>query len=111
MEKKMVFISVPMSGKDETIIERSIQLAKHWYLSATKQNVKDVAFYDNFKGCREEDFTNLKHEALGYLSKAILNLGKCDEAVFGKGWQNARGCKIEKKICDYYGIKEYVMVE
>ena len=110
-EKKMVFVSVPMSGKDEALIERQIQITKAWYLKVTNQNVKDVAFYDNLRGCRGMHFPNLKNEALGYLGHAITKLGRCDEAVFGKDWQSARGCIIEKDVCDIYGIKTYEVTE
>ena len=110
-EKKLVFVSVPMSGKDEPLIERHIQITKAWYLKATGQNVKDVAFYDNLRGCRGMHFPNLKTEALGYLGHAIMKLGRCDEAVFGTGWESARGCVIEKEVCDKYGIKTYEVTE
>lgn len=111
MEKKMVFVSVPMSGKDEALIERQIQITKAWYLKETQQNVKDVAFYDNLRGCRGIHFPRLKHDELGYLSRGILALGKCDEAIFGKGWESARGCRVEKQICDDYDIKTYEVTE
>ena len=111
MEKKIVFISIPMSGREDALVERQVQITKAWYLKKTQQNVKDVAFYDNLKGCRGIHFPHLKNESLGYLSRAILNLGKCDEAVFGNGWKDARGCKIEYEVCKNYGIKIYDMTE
>lgn len=102
--KKLVFVSVPMSGKDDAIVERHIQVTKARYLRETKKNVKDVAFYDNLKGCRGVQFPNLDRPNLGYLSRAILKLGRCDEAIFGTGWEQARGCKVEHLVCELYGI-------
>ena len=104
-KKKLVFVSVPMSGKDDALIERNKQITIAGYLKATGQSIKDVAFYDNHNGCLGLTFSDLNAPALGYLSKAILMLGKCDEAIFGQGWKEARGCKIEHDICENYGIK------
>lgn len=43
-----------------------------------------------------------------YLSKSIELLDKADGVVFMKGWQEARGCRIEHIIAYEYGkfIKE-----
>jgi hypothetical protein len=29
----------------------------------------------------------------------------CDAAYFVDGWQNARGCKIEHRVCVDYSVK------
>ncbi len=105
--KKLVFVSVPMANLDDAIIKRRIQITKAWYLKLTEQNVKDVVFYDNYHGCLGMHFPDLKNERLGYLSRAILKLGECDEAIFAKDWESARGCKVEKMVCELYGIKCY----
>ena len=104
--KKKVFVSVPMSGKDEAVIERAIQITKARYLKVTKQSFKDVEFYDNFHGCQgiTWGFQNYKIPSLVYLGFAISNLADCDEAIFGQGWKNARGCRIEEQVCKEYGI-------
>ena len=43
-----------------------------------------------------------------YLSKSIELLDKADGVVFMKGWENARGCRIEYQVAKDYGkfIKE-----
>ena len=43
-----------------------------------------------------------------YLSKSIELLDKADGVVFMKGWQEARGCRIEHQVAVDYGkfIKE-----
>ena len=103
---KKVFISVPMSGKDDKVIERAIQVTKARYLHATEQNVKDVEFYDNFHGCRNIQ-PDIKIPALAYLGKAIMELGDCDIIVFGQDWQKARGCQIEHEVALDYGIERF----
>lgn len=32
-------------------------------------------------------------------------IGKVDAVLFADGWQQARGCVIERKICEHYNIK------
>lgn len=41
---------------------------------------------------------------LEYLARSISDLAKADVAYFAKGWQNARGCKIENMCAIEYGI-------
>ena len=38
-----------------------------------------------------------------YLGKSIEFMSKADIVYFMKGWEEAKGCKIENKICQYYG--------
>lgn len=47
---------------------------------------------------------NYYTEPLFYLAKSINAMGQVDAVYFSPGWQNARGCCIEHKICELYGI-------
>ena len=104
--KKKVFISVTMSGKEDALIERAIQICKVRYLKAVGKSAKEVEFYDNFHGAKGF-FSNSVQPPLRYLGYAIYMLADCDEAAFGEGWKSARGCRIEYKVCQEYGIKTY----
>lgn len=42
---------------------------------------------------------------LSFLSKSIENMSLCHIAYFAKGWENARGCKIEHEIATQYGLE------
>ena len=46
-------------------------------------------------------------EAIYYLAKSIEFIGKVDIVVFMKGWEKARGCRIEHQVAVEYG-KEIV---
>ena len=37
-------------------------------------------------------------------------MGQADIVYFAKGWENSRGCKAEKYICDNYGVK-YILYD
>lgn len=45
--------------------------------------------------------------AIYYLSKSIEFISKVDGVVFMKGWEYARGCKIEHTIAVEYGKKVF----
>ena len=105
MSKRIVFVSVPMSGRDDDVVNRQIQITKHKYLQKNGIGIREVAFVDNLKACKDKYFADLKTSNLGYLSNAIKLLANCDEAIFGEGWQKARGCMVEMMTCKLYGIK------
>ncbi len=41
---------------------------------------------------------------LWYLGESIKLLGSADVVVFAPGWENARGCRIERQCAIEYGI-------
>lgn len=92
--KKKVMISQPMKGKEEEQIriERASLVTK---LENEGFSVVDTIFTSKPpKGC---------NEAIWYLSKSIEMIGQVDYVMFMKGWENARGCRIENKVCQEYG--------
>ena len=92
---KKLFISQPMRGKsDEQILaERDCLISK-----AKKAYGDDVEILDSY-------FADYNGNALGFLGKSIEVLSHADVAIFGSGWENARGCVIEHKCCEDYGIE------
>ncbi len=94
---KKLFISQPMRGKtDEEILkEREEAIAK-----AKEVLGEDVEVLDTFFGDFGPDATPLT-----YLARSLEYLAKADIAYFAKGWQLARGCRIEYKCAIEYGIK------
>ena len=40
-----------------------------------------------------------------YLAKSIELLAEVDAVVFMKGWENARGCRIEHEAAKAYGVE------
>ena len=41
---------------------------------------------------------------LFYLAKSLEVMSQCDGVYFMKGWENARGCRIEREAAEKYGI-------
>lgn len=92
-----LFISQPMKGKsnEEILREREEAIAK-----AKEYVLDDVEVIDSF-------FENAPHDArpLWYLGESLKLLSTADFAYFAKGWEDARGCKIEHDCAEQYGIK------
>lgn len=40
-----------------------------------------------------------------FLSKSIAMMSRCAAVYFCKGWDNARGCKVEHAVAEAYGLE------
>jgi len=104
MSKKVVFISLPMSGLDDDQVWESIEKAKEAYLAITKSDILDISFVTNLKGEEPPEYLAFDKKCVWYLGRALQTLAKCDEAFFWLGWKNARGCVVEHEVCSMYHI-------
>ena len=93
---KKLFISQPMKDKtdDEIKTERKLAIEK-----AQETVGEEVEVMDSF-------FENAPHDArpLWFLGKSLELMAGVDVVYFAKGWENARGCKIEHECAVQYGI-------
>ena len=91
---KNVFISQPMRGKTSEEIraerEKAVEVVKAFVHDEVK--VLD-SYFDDFDG-----------NPLEFLAKSIALLAKADVAYFAKGWEDARGCRIEHICAVEYAI-------
>lgn len=98
---KKLFISQPMRGKtDEEILavrEKAIKSAKNYLKECGEED--EIEVIDSF-------FQNAPADArpLWFLGKSLELLSTADVAYFAKGWENARGCRIENECAIEYGI-------
>lgn len=101
LEKK-VMISQPMRGKtNEQIKEERSNIVK------TLQNKN----YEVIDTIISKDAPKDCDEAIYYLSKSIEFIGQVDCVYFMKGWEKARGCKIEHQVAVEYGKEIMYEVE
>jgi len=92
-----IMISQPMNGKSEDQIREERQsIIKD--LEERGYEIVDTIFKE------EVDKTYLS-APLYYLSKSIDTMGKVNTVYFMKGWESARGCKIEHEIALQYGLE------
>lgn len=96
---KKLFISQPMNGKtdEEILLVREKAIKKAEELLGEK-----VQVIDSF-------FQHAPHDAkpLWFLAKSLELMSIADIVFFAKGWEEARGCKIEHLCTITYGL-EYI---
>ena len=94
---KRVFISQPMAGKSKETI-----------LSEREEAIQEIRgiIGDNFRVIEsyQEDYDPSIGNPLTLLSRALELLVDADIVYFAKGWQEARGCRIENTCAYEYGI-------
>lgn len=93
---KKLFISQPMRGKTD---EEILAVRKKAIESAEKLVGEPVEVIDSFFQAEPADA-----KPLWFLGKSLELLATADVAYFAKGWDEARGCKIENTCAIEYGI-------
>lgn len=101
---KKVFISQPMRGFPAHKISevrgraRLNIMRKYGYIPTEEVS----CVLDKIRLANEEDVKNVD---LYYLAYSIDHMSKCDAVYFCKGWENARGCRIEHECAKQYGLE------
>ena len=93
---KKLFLSQPMRGKsDEEILAERERAIK----SAERELGEPVEVIDSYISDAPAGA-----KPLWYLGKSLELLADADIAFFARGWENARGCRIENTAAIEYGI-------
>lgn len=90
---KKIMISQPMRGKTNELIKEERKVLV--------QEFEDKG-YEVLNTVFDEAPKNVD-EAIWFLSKSIEYLAQADIIFFMKGWEKARGCKIEHEVAVEYG--------
>ena len=91
-----VMISIPMNGRNESEVKEQKRKIKEAFAKLHIEVVNSIFM---------EEVEGYNHPALYYIAKSIDVMGKVDAVYFTKDWREARGCKIERQICEAYGVK------
>ena len=92
-----VMISQPMNGVPDSEVRKIQDDLKEKF---AKYNIDVV---DSF--LTEVPDTEIKNPRIFYLGRTIQNfLSDVDAVYFCTGWERAKGCRIERHICEEYGI-------
>ena len=96
-------LSQPMAGKtDEEIIatrENAISTLKE-----KGYEIVNTLFTDEWYKREAMEKRGVVQIPLCFLAKSIENMSLCHAAYFCKGWENARGCRIEHDVAKAYGL-------
>ena len=96
-------LSQPMAGKTEQEIvetrERAIAA-----LTAAGYEIVNTLFTDEWYSQESMTRRGVVQIPLCFLAKSLENMSLCHAAYFCKGWENARGCRIEHEAAVAYGL-------
>ena len=97
-------LSQPMAGKtDEEIIatrEKAIKV-----LESKGYELVNSLFTDEWYNKENMEKRGVVLIPLCFLAKSLENMSLCHVAYFCKGWENARGCRIEHEAAKAYGLE------
>lgn len=97
-------ISHPMGGRSESEIVATRESAIR-ALEGMGYEVVNTLFTDEWYSRESMANRGVVQVPLCFLAKSLENMSLCDAAYFCKGWENARGCKIEHEAAKQYGLK------
>ena len=96
-------LSQPMNGKtDEEIVATRERAIKE--LEAAGYEVINTLFTDEWYSSENMKNRGVENIPLCFLAKSLENMSLCNAAYFCKGWDKARGCKIEHDAAVAYGL-------
>lgn len=97
-------LSQPMAGKsqDEIVATREKAISA---LTEKGFEVVNTLFTDKWYDTEEMVKRGVVQIPLCFLAKSLENMSLCHAAYFCKGWENARGCKIEHDAAVAYGLE------
>lgn len=100
---KKAMLSQPMAGKtqEEIVSTREKAIAS---LEANGYEVINTLFTDEWYSKEKMEKRGVVQIPLCFLAKSLENMSLCHAAYFCKGWEQARGCKIEHDAAMAYGL-------
>ena len=101
---KKVMISQPMAGKTYTDIAATRKRAA-MALNEKGYEVVNSFFEDEYSRKDRLVHDGVEQIPVNFLSKALEAMSRCHAVYFCKGWENARGCKIEHEVAVAYGLE------
>lgn len=97
-------LSQPMAGKSESEIiaarEKAIAV-----LESAGYEIVNTLFTDEWYSEASMQEHGVVNRPLCFLAKSLENMSLCHAAYFCKGWENARGCRIEHEAAKAYGLE------
>lgn len=96
-------LSQPMAGKTEEEIRETREKAIK-VLKERGYEIVNTLFTDEWYSWESMEERGVVQIPLCFLAKSLENMSKCHAAYFCKGWETARGCRIEHDAAVAYGL-------
>lgn len=104
LEQAKAMLSQPMAGKTEQEIKETRDKAIK-ALESMGYEIVNTLFTDDWYSKENMEKRGVVQIPLCFLAKSLENMSLCHAAYFCKGWEKARGCKIEHDAAVAYGLK------
>lgn len=101
---KKAMLSQPMAGKSDEEIAAAREKAVT-ALEAKGYTVINTLFTDEWYSKEAMESRGVVQIPLCFLAKSLENMSLCHTVYFCKGWENARGCRIEHAAAEAYGLE------
>ena len=104
LKNKKAMLSQPMAGK----CDEEISTTREKAIKALKEKgfeIVNTLFTDEWYSKEKMAERGVVQIPLCFLAKSLENMSLCHAAYFCKGWENARGCKIEHEAAKAYGLE------
>lgn len=93
-----------MNGKtEEEIVATREKAIKE--LESMGYEIVNTLFTDEWYSKEKMEERGVVQIPLCFLAKSLENMSLCHAAYFCKGWENARGCRIEHEAAKAYGVQ------
>ena len=101
---KKAMLSQPMAGKtnEEIVATREKAINE---LEEKGYEIVNTLFTDEWYSKEKIAERGVVQIPLCFLAKSLENMSRCHAAYFCKGWENARGCRIEHEAAVAYGLE------
>lgn len=101
---KKAMISQPMNGlTDEQIVETRNRALQH--LETLGYEIVNTLFTDEWYSKDSMTKRGVVQIPLCFLAKSLENMSLCHVAYFARGWEAARGCRLEHQAAKAYGLE------
>ena len=100
---KRAMLSQPMAGKTDDEIKETREKAIKT-LENKGYEIVNTLFTDEWYSKEKMAERGVVQIPLCFLAKSLENMSICHAAYFCKGWENARGCRIEHEAAKAYGL-------
>lgn len=104
--RKKLFISQPMEGKtkqDIRDVQRRIIDRYARKVGVLSEDVRVVNYFPEYEDELKKSVAPEKIPAC-FIVKSLETMIDADAVVFANGWKSARGCIVERKFAEEYGI-------
>lgn len=105
-----IFISQPMTGlsEEEILFTRKKEEIKARLMFGDDVEFASSYIYENIRKRLEEKYKNDNTNwEIYWLTRSLGSMYTCDTLWLVEGWENSKGCQIEREIAEMYGLDVY----